>query len=584
MRDLIRLMRLYAPYRVWIAGGLALALATILANFGLLALAGWFLATAGLVGLAGFAAQNAFDFFTPAAGVRFFATLRVLGRYAGRIVDHEAALRQIAGLRVFLFERIEPLAPAGLAGERSGDLLSRLVSDIDRLGDFYLRVLAPFAVAAAGSLAMAATLAFFAPLAGPALLAGLALAGISLPAASAAMGARASREAVAEQNAMRADIVDALQGMAELLTYGAAPAMLARIGAAHERLIGRQARLAAIAGFGTGASLFIANATMGAALIIGIPLVAGHRLDSADVPLLALGALAAFEAVAPLPGAFQLLGGMAELAGRVFGVADRKAPVREPAASPGRPARLDIVLRGVRLRYAAGAKWALDGLDLAISEGEHVTIVGRSGAGKTSVLNLLLRFAEYQEGFATLGGIELREIRGDDVRSLFSVVSQRTQLFAGSIRENLLIARPDADETALWRALEAASLAEFVRARPGGLEAPVGEGAARISGGEARRLAVARAALRDAPFLMLDEPTEGLDPLTAGTLRADLAGLAAGRTMIGITHRLAGIGVDQRVVVLEAGRVIEDGRFAALRSGTGTIARLAQLEADLALI
>jgi ATP-binding cassette subfamily C protein CydC len=275
---------------------------------------------------------------------------------------------------------------------------------------------------------------------------------------------------------------------------------------------------------------------------------------------------------------------MAESAARVFRVADRAAPVREPAASPGRPARLDIALRGVRLRYAAGAKWALDGLDLAIGEGEHVTIVGRSGAGKTSVLNLLLRFAEYEEGTATLGGIELREIRGDDARSLFSVVSQRTQLFAGSIRENLLIARPDAEEAALWRALEAASLAEFVRARPGGLEAPVGEGAARISGGEARRLAVARAALRDAPFLVLDEPTEGLDRLTAAALSADLAGLGAGRTMIGITHRLAGIGADERVVVLEAGRVAEDGRFAALCSGGGKLARLARLEADLALI
>ncbi len=584
MRDLIRLFRLYAPYRLWIAGGLALALATILANFGLLALAGWFLAASGLVGLAGFAAQNAFNFFIPAAGVRFFATVRVLGRYAGRIVDHEATLRQLAGLRVFLFAKLEPLAPAGLAAERSGDLLSRLVADIDRLGDVYLRVLAPFAVAAVAALAMAATLACFAPAAGLALLAGLALAGLAVPAASLALGARPSREAVAVRNEMRADIVDAVQGMAELLTYNAAPAMQARVATANELLIAHEARLAAIAGFGAGAGLLIANATMGTALLIGLPLAAAHLLPGADVPLLALGALAAFEAVAPLPQAFQLLGGMALSARRVFAIADRAPPVREPERSPARPARLDLVLSGVKLRYAPDLPWALDGLSLAIREGEHVTIVGRSGAGKTSLVNLLLRCAEYEEGSATLGGIDLGKIRGDDARSLFAVVSQRTHLFAGSIRDNLRIARPDAEDAALWRALEAAELAAFVRAAPGGLDAPVGEGAARLSGGEARRLALARAYLRDAPILLLDEPTEGLDPLTEAALRADLARLGAGRTVIGITHRLAFIAPDDRVIVLAAGRVAEDGTFAGLRAGGRIVPRLARLQAELARI
>lgn len=584
MRELIRLLRLYAPYRLWIAGGLLLALATILANFGLLALAGWFLAASGLVGLAGFAAQNAFNFFTPAAGVRFFATVRVLGRYAGRIVDHEATLRQLAGLRAFLFEKLEPLAPAGLAGERSGDLLSRLVADIDRLGDVYLRVLAPFAVGAAAALAMAATLAFFAPIAGLALLAGLALAGLAVPAASLALGARPSREAVAVRNEMRADIVDAVQGIAELLTYNAAPAMEARIAAANERLIAQEARLAAIAGFGAAAGLLIANATMGTALLIGLPLAAAHLLPGTDVPLLALGTLAAFEAVAPLPQAFQLLGGMAESARRVFALADRAPPVREPERSPGRPHCLDLVLSDVRLRYARDRPWALDGLSLAIREGERVTIVGRSGAGKTSLVNLLLRFADYQEGSATIGGIDLGKIRGDDARSLFAVVSQRTHLFAGSIGENLRIARPDADGAALWRALEAAGLAGFVRAAPGGLDREVGEGAARLSGGEARRLALARAYLRDAPFLVLDEPTEGLDPLTEAALRADLARLGAGRTVISITHRLAFIAPDERVVVLEGGRVAEDGIFADLRAGGRIIPRLARLQDEMVRI
>ncbi len=581
MRTLMRLVRLHAPFRRWIVGGLLLALATILANFGLLAVAGWFLAATALVGMAGALAQNAFNFFTPAAGVRFFATVRVLGRYAGRIVDHEAAFRQLASLRAFLYAKLEPLAPAALAGEQSGDLLSRLVADIESLADVYLRVFAPFAVAAAAALTMAAIFALFAPLAALALLVGLALAGIAVPVLSLILGAGPSREAVALRNAMRADAIDSVQGMAELLTYNAATAVAARINATNKRLIAREARLAALAGLGTGMSGLIANATMGTVLLIGLPTVAAGHMSGADVPLLVLGALAAFEAVAPLPQAFRLVGGMTESAQRVFAIADRPPPIQEPERSPPRPAHLDLVLSNVRLRYHPDGPWALNGLTLAIREGEHVTIVGRSGAGKTSLLNLLLRFADYQEGSATIGGFDLRTIRGDDLRSLSSVVSQRTHLLAGSIRDNLRIARPAADDTALLRALEAAQLAAFVRALPEGLDAQVGEGAARLSGGEARRLTLARAILRDAPFLLLDEPTEGLDPATGAALNADLVRFGAGRSVVLVTHRLDSVGLSDRIVVLEAGRAVEDGTYGYLRVHGCAVPRLVHLQAEL---
>lgn len=581
MRDLIRLLRLYRPYRWWLAGGIALALVTVLANFGLLALSGWFLASTAAVGLASAAAQNAFNFFMPAAGVRFFATLRVLCRYAGRLVDHEATFRELAGLRGFLYARLEKLAPLGLAEERSGDLLSRLVADIDRLGDLHLRVFSPFIVALLGALVMAAMLSVFTPLAGLWLLLGLALAGIVVPAASIILGRRPSQSAVERQAAMRADIVDAVQGMAELLTYGAAPDMEARIDRASTMLIEDQGRLARLSGLGAAAIALVANVTLAAMLLIGGDLVVKGVLPGPDLPLLALAALAAFEAVAPLPLAFQTIGGMRQSARRIFEIVDRTPPIREPDASPKRPTRLDLVLSSIGLRYRDDAPWALQGLDLRIDEGEQVTILGPSGAGKTSLLNLLLRFAEYQQGSATLGGIELRAIRGDDIRSLFTVVAQRTQLFAGSIRDNLLIAKPEADEQALWAALELAQLADFVRRQPEGLNALVGEAGARISGGEARRVALARAALRATPFLILDEPTEGLDPLTEAAFRGDLARLAAGRTVLTVTHRLIGVGDADRVVVLKAGRVIEDGRYGVLKRHGRLVPRLAALEAEL---
>lgn len=582
MRELIRLIRLYAPYRWWIAGGIGLALVTVLANFGLLALSGWFLASAGLVGLSGYAAQNTFNFFTPAAGVRFFATIRVVCRYAGRLIDHEATFRELAGLRSFLYARLEPLAPAALAQDRGGDLLGRLVADIDRLGDFALRVIEPFITALLAAIVMALVFAAFAPLAGFLLLIGLMLAGIAVPLTSLVLGRALSRDAVVLQAAMRADLIDAVQGMAELLTYNAAPAMQRRIDAASAALIARQGRLARITGLGTGASLLIANLTMAAMLAIGGRLVFVHRLAGADLPLLVLGALAAFEAVAPLSQAFQLLGGIHESARRIFEIVDRSPPVVDPPSSPKRPPRLDLRLDAVRLRYADDAPWALDGLDLAIDEGEQVTILGRSGAGKTSLVNLLLRFAEYQDGLATIGGVELCTIRGDDLRSLFTVVSQRTHLFAGSIRDNLTIAQSDAGDVELWRALGLAQLADFVRAQPDGLDTLVGEAGARISGGEARRVALARAALRETPFLILDEPTEGLDPLTEAAFRVDLARIKAGRTVITITHRLDGIGEADRVVVLDAGRSIEDGCFGDLKRRGRAVLRLVTLHDQLA--
>ncbi|HQU12408.1 MAG TPA: ATP-binding cassette domain-containing protein, partial [Acidiphilium sp.] len=376
---------------------------------------------------------------------------------------------------------------------------------------------------------------------------------------------------------LRADLVDSVQGMAELLTCNASGAMAARVDAASVALLAAQRRLAAIAGFGAAAILLASGLTMLAMLPLAGTLAAAHRIAGPVIALLALGAMAAFEAVAPLPAAFQLLGGMAESARRVFDLLDRPPPVAEPASSPPRPARLDLRLDGVSLRYPGAAHAALAGIDLAIAEGEHVTILGRSGAGKTSLFNLLLRFAPPAAGSATLGGVDLATIRGDDLRSLFTVVSQTTAIFAGTLRDNLLLARPDADDAALWRALETARLADFVSTRPGGLDSLVGEAGAKLSGGEARRLSLARAALRATPFLLLDEPTEGLDPLTEAEFRRALAGLAAGRTVIAITHRLDHLADDDRVVMLEQGRIVADGRFGALRRGEGPVARLSRL-------
>ncbi len=556
MRDLIRLLRLFWPSRGWVFGGVALACVTVLANFGLLMLSGWFLAAAAVTGLAGYAAQNAFNFFSPAAGVRFFATIRVISRYVERLVTHDATFRLIARLRVWFYTRLEPLAPAVLQGYRASDLLSRIVADIDTLNMFYLRVFLPFAVACAAGVAMVAFFGVFSWPAALVLLAGLVLTGGALPWLTQWRGAGAGDEITRLNADLRAEMVDAVQGMGELLSYNAAPALRERVAGLNARLIGRQAEMARIGGFGGAAAGLLANFTLLLVVAVAIPAVRAGRLSAPELPMLALGAMAAFEAVAPLPAAFQLLGQIRSAAARIFQIADQKSVIVPPAHPSPRPAGFDLDLRGVRLRYAEDAPWALNGLDLWISQGSRVAIMGGTGAGKTSLINLLLRFHEYQAGSAKFGGVELRDFHAEDLAGYFSVVSQRSYLFHATIRDNLLIAKGEAAEDELWRALEVAQLADFVRAQPLGLDTIVGEAGVRLSGGQARRVAIARAVLKDTPWLILDEPTEGLDTMTEQALLRDLRPVMAGKTVLYITHRRAGLAAMERVYTLTDGRIM----------------------------
>lgn len=555
MRDLIRLLKIFSTYRGWMFGGVALACVTVLANFGLLALSGWFLTSAAITGLAGYAAQNAFNFFSPAAGVRFFATVRVVSRYLERLVTHDATFRLLAELRVWFYTKLEPLAPAALQGYRASDLLSRIVADIDTLNLFYLRVFTPFAVACIAGLAMVLFFAVFSWQAALALAVGLALTGVAVPVFAVWRGAAAGAEITRLNADLRAEMVDAVQGMGELLSYNAAPALQARVAGLNARLIGRQAEMARITGLGAAAAGLLTNFTLFFVVIAATRAFGAGRLTAAELPMLALGSLAAFEAVAPLPGAFQFMGQIRTAARRIFQLADTKPAIAPPSCPSPRPDNFDLDLQGVFLRYAPDAGWALNGLDLHIKQGTHVAVMGGTGAGKTSLINLLLRFNEYQAGTVKFGGFDLRDFHAEDIAAYISVVSQRSYLFHTSIRDNLLLAKGNAGEDELWHALEVAQLADFVRAQQAGLDTIVGEAGVRLSGGQARRVAIARAVLKATPWLILDEPTEGLDTVTERDLLRDLQPVMAGKTVLYITHRRAGIAAMDVVYTLKAGKV-----------------------------
>ncbi len=554
MSDIWRLIRLLSPRRGWMLAGLGLATVTLLANFGLLAISGWFLAATAAAGLAGFAAQNAFNFFTPSAMVRFFATLRVGSRYAERLVTHEATFRLLADLRVWFYTRLEPLAPAVLQTQRTADLLNRIVTDIDTLNLFYLRVFVPVLTAIAAGLAMAAFFAFFSWPAALALILGLALNGMVAPMLTSRQGARPGAEINRLTAALRTEYVEALQGMGELLVFGAAPAMQARAASLNNELALAQADMGRVSGLGFALSGLAANVTLLAVLVFGARRFEAGGISAAQVPMLVLGAMAAFEATAPLPAALQFLGQIKSAARRIFALADQPPPVPTPALPAPAPEGFGLELSDITLRYAPDAPLVLNGFSLCVPEGKHVGIAGPSGSGKTTLISLLLRFREFQGGTACFGGHDLRAYGSADMARHITVISQRSHLFHTTIRDNLLLANGKADEAALWHALAVAQLADFVRTLPKGLDSTVGEGGAKLSGGQARRVALARAVLKPAPWLILDEPTEGLDAETERAFLADLAPILKGRTVLYITHRPAGLALMDEIYTLRNGK------------------------------
>jgi ATP-binding cassette, subfamily C, bacterial CydC len=548
-----RLFTTLYPYRLWMAGGAALALLAALAAIGLMAVAGWFIAAMALAGASG----AAINYYTPAATIRAFAILRSGGRYGDRVVTHEATLRGLAGLRSWLFRRLIPLAPARLSALRSGELFSRLRADIDALEHFYLAVLVPAAVALL-SLALGLLLCLIVlPLAASVLLLGALAAGVLLPAWMQRRAADDAAQSVHEAAALRGMLLDAVRGHAELLAWGGVEAHGVRIDSLAARLDARRGRIELLQAVTGGSVGLLAQLTLLAVLALGLAAVHRGALAPPLLVMLSLLTLAAFETVAPLSEALAQWRATLTAARRVFELADAAPAFVEPQWSPSLPQAPDIVFENAHLRYGEDVPWALEGVDLVLRPGARMAVVGPSGAGKSSLLAALLKFFPLQKGRVWIGGAPVEALQGDALRQRIAVIAQQTVLFNLSLRDNLLLGAPEADAARIERAVRMAQLEPFVASLPKGYDTVLGEGGARVSGGEARRIAIARALLQDAPVLVLDEPTEGLDARTARDLYGALDAAARNRTLLLITHRLSGLArlVDE-VAVMDAGRVI----------------------------
>jgi thiol reductant ABC exporter CydC subunit len=538
-----RLLALAGAPRARVALAVVLGALTVACGAGLMATAGYLISRA--------AERPAILSLTVAiVGVRFFGLSRPIARYLERLTSHDLALRVLARVRARVYRQIEPLAPAQLEAYRDGDLLARMVADVDALQGLHLRAVGPpLAAILAGALTVGVAAAFL-PTAGLVLAAGLLAGGVAAPALAGALGRGADRQAAA-RGELAAELVEALTAAPELVVNGAGEAAIARMREADRTLVRLGRRDAFAGGAADALGVAITGVTVVGVLAVAVQASAAGSLDRVLIAMLALLAIAAFEAVAPLAGVARELPAMLAAGGRVLELMDRRAAVVDPARpAPAPAAPFTVALDNVRARYAPHEPPALDGLSLRLEPGRRLALVGPSGAGKTTVVNLLLRFLDPEAGHVRLAGRDLREYRQDDVRRVIAVAGQDSYLFSASIRENVRLARPDATDAEVAEALRRARVWSWVQRLPEGLDTRVGEDGRELSGGQRQRIALARALLVDAPVLVLDEPTAHLDPATATALVADVFAAAGDRSILLITHRPEGLDLVDEVISL----------------------------------
>ena len=565
-RELVPFIKQFRGHLKWMVLGTLSGLLAVASAVGLLALSGWFISAAAYAGLTAITAQL-FNFFHPGIGVRIFAIGRTLARYVERIVSHDATFRILQSLRSWFYRHLEPLAPSRLMNFRSGDILNRIVADIDALDNLYLRVFSPSVIALTMSVLVVGFLWLFDPVISMVTALFLSMAGFWVPLITMRLGEGCGHELAQHLSDLRIRIVEGLQGMPELLVFGAHNRHLDTVKQSSRALLKSQLRMSQILGLSQALLTLISGLAVLATLYLAVILVNRDVMDGPGMALVTLAVLASFEAVFPLPAAYQYLGRMREAGRRLLEIVDSKPEVIFPGRSVTRPRHFGLRFENVCFRYNQKAGWALRDVEFQVHPGRRVAVIGETGSGKSTLIHLLVRFRDPDAGCIQIGSVDVRNFGESDLRRHISVVTQQPHMFNATLRENLLMAQPGAGEDELLDALNFAQLLNFVSALPDGLDTWIGEAAKLLSGGQARRVAVARAMLHNGPLWVLDEPTEGLDPVTEERMMAAIKAQTAGRSLLLITHRLIDLHWMDYIVMLDKGRVVAQGTHEELLRG-----------------
>lgn len=558
----------------WVSISVLLGVLTIGANVSLMGTSAWLISAAALH-------PSIAELQVAIVGVRFFGISRAVFRYSERLVSHNVTFLLLSRLRVWFYNKLEPLAPARLMDYRGGDLLSIIVGDVELLEKFYVRLLSPPLVALVIGLGVSLFLNTFYPLLAYVLIGFFLIIGLLLPLSSLILGRKPGKALIASRSNLKAQIVDGIQGLADILVYGRADdfaALIARIGKDNGIA---QNHMARITGFHNGLMVYLTNFCLWMVIYLTIPQVTNDHIDGRMLASLALLTLASFEAVTSLPLSAQLWESIREAARRLFNVVDTEPTIYEKLEEKMETPHVtchDIEVDKLSFSYPTHVFPAIQDISFKLETGKSIAIVGHSGSGKSTLINLLLRFWDYNSGDIRIGGRSLHEIEQDDVRRRYAVISQSSYLFNTSVYENLRIAHPSASRQEIETAARQAHIHDFILSLPMGYQTVIGEKGQLISAGERQRLVIARALLKDAPILILDEPTANLDTLTEKQILETLFYIMREKTTLLITHRLVGLEKVNEILVLKHGRVVERGTQAELLHKGGSFQRLWRLQ------
>lgn len=567
-----RLWAFLKPYWPAMLGAGFLSAATVFANVGLIGTSAVLISWAAL-------RPPILDLMVLIVAVRFFGIARAALRYAERYINHDITLRILSKLRVMVYQAIEPLMPEGVAGFSQGQLFGRLTEDIETLQFFYLRAIAAPLTAGLVLTGSSLWLWQFSPPAAVILALALLTGGVLVPYMIKRRSAQTAQQTAVLRERLHTELVDFIKGLGDLQGAAAGEKYHRQLTETWRGFrLGRN-HLTAWQNLTTNAITYLSHLALWLALVATIPLVSSGQLAGVYLAMVVLVVWTSFEAVIPLPQTLIQLEQSKAAAGHVFELMDQAQQHAQKAAArrAAWPKEHTLRLEAVDFAYTPGQP-LFEQLSLTIDAGTQLAVVGASGSGKSTLADLLLGFWQPSGGQITVGGVPLADLGEETLRAHIGVVEQSPYLFNATLRENLLLARPEASETELWQALEQAKLAEFVHGLPKGLDTPLGEGGMKLSGGQRQRVALARLFLRDYEIVILDEATQGLDTLTAGELLQEIRRWSLNKTVITITHNLAELGEGQQIVVLEQGRIAESGDKAQLLAQNGLFAKMWAME------